>query len=96
MSVGAGSLLCRGAQNADLPVIGMYPRRLSDEQVVEDGHRLEELEVLEGTRDAVSDDVFGRSPKHVDAVEADSAAVGVIEPPDAVEYGGLARAVRAD
>jgi len=40
--------------------------------------------------------VFGWSPKQVDIVEADGAAVGLVESADAVEYGGLAGAVGAD
>ena len=68
----------------------------ADEHVVQHGHRLEELDVLEGARDpAPHDPVHGRLQQRL-AVELDLALVGRVEPRDHVERRRLAGAVRPD
>src|SRR4029453_17181310 len=68
----------------------------SDLDVLADGHRLEQLDVLERARDPASDDSVRRSSEQPLAVERDLPRVGLVEPRDHVERGRLAGAVRPD
>src|SRR5262249_51054841 len=68
----------------------------ADEDVLEDGHRPEELDVLERPRDALADDARRRLAQERRAVERHRPRVRRVEPGDDVERGGLAGAVRAD
>ena len=68
----------------------------ADEDVLEDGHRPEEVDVLERPRDAPPHDLVRRGAQQRRAVELDLAGVRRVEPRDDVEHRRLARAVRAD
>ncbi len=68
----------------------------ADEHVVEHGHRAEQLDVLERARDPAPHDAVRRRTQKALAGEAHAAGVGLVEPGDHVEEGGLAGAVRAD
>ena len=67
-----------------------------EDQVVADGKPAKDAGDLERARDPVYRDPIGREPGDVTITEADAAGVWHIEPRDAVEGDGLARAVRAD
>jgi hypothetical protein len=64
--------------------------------VLEDGHRAEQLDVLEGARDPALDDSVRRRPQQGLAVERDLARVGPVQTSDQVEHRRLAGAVGAD
>ena len=68
----------------------------ADEHVLEDGHRPEELDVLERPRDPLADDLVGRRLEDRGAVEQHLAGVRLVEPRDDVERRRLAGAVRPD
>jgi hypothetical protein len=68
----------------------------TDEQVLQHGGVLEQLDVLERARDAELGDAVRRQPRQVVAVEPDAAAARRIDQADQVEDGRLARAIRAD
>src|SRR5439155_14110590 len=68
----------------------------SHEHVLEDGHRPEELDVLERAGDALAHDPVRRAAQERLAVEGDFAGVRLVEARDDVERRRLARAVRAD
>jgi hypothetical protein len=57
---------------------------------------LEELDVLEGARDAPAGDLMRRHPRDVLAGEGQAARGRIVDPRDQVEDGGLARTVGAD
>ena len=59
-------------------------------------HALEDLQVLEGARQAARRELVGRQAGHVLAVEVDRAAARRVDAGDDVEQRGLAGAVRAD
>jgi len=56
----------------------------------------EQLNVLEGARDALADDHVGRIAEHALAFDQDVAAVGLIDARDAVEECRLASPVGTD
>src|SRR5262249_33808794 len=62
----------------------------------EDGHRPEELDVLEGAGDAALHDRVRRLAEEALALEADRPRVGLVEARDQVEERRLAGAVRPD
>ena len=66
------------------------------QQVLAHGQPAEQLDALEGAGDAQPGPAERRHAPQVVAVEADLAAVGVDDAGQAVEQGGLARAVGAD
>ena len=68
----------------------------SDLDVVEHAHAPEEGDVLEGAGDPQPGALVGRQVRNVVSVEGDAPARGRVDPADAVEDAGLARAVRAD
>jgi hypothetical protein len=68
----------------------------TDEHVVEHGHRLEQLHVLERARDPAPDDPVRRRPQQAPAVEVELARIRPVQPRDHVEERGLAGAVRPD
>ena len=68
----------------------------ADEQVLEHGRVLEQLDVLERAGDAEAGDLVRRAPAEVDAVELDRSRRRRVEPADEVEDRRLAGAVRAD
>jgi hypothetical protein len=68
----------------------------AQQQVVEHGQVLEQLDVLEGAGDAGAGDAVGLDPDQVAAGEADAALLGPVEAGQAVEQGGLAGPVGAD
>ena len=68
----------------------------ADPDVVEHRLRAEQREVLEGAGDADLGDAVRRAGEHRAAFEQDIAAIGRVEPADAVEQRGLAGAVRPD
>src|SRR4051812_27495700 len=75
---------------------GLLVQVAADEQVVEDAHAAEERDVLEGARDAHPRPRRRPQPRHVLSGEDHAPALGPVDPADAVEQAGLARAVRAD
>ena len=68
----------------------------ADEDVLEDGHRTEQVDVLERPGDAPPHDLVRRGAQQRRAVELDLAGIRRVEPRDDVEHRRLARAVRAD
>ena len=66
------------------------------QDVVERAHAAEELDVLEGARDTEAGDLIGAELRDVAVAKADGATRRAVEAGDAVEDGGLARAVGAD
>jgi hypothetical protein len=64
--------------------------------VLEDGQRREQRHVLERAGDADLDDLVGGDAQEVPLVERDLAGVGLVQPADDVEEGGLAGPVGAD
>ena len=68
----------------------------AQEDVVEDRHVPEQLDELEGSRDAVRRDPVRREPVDRDTVEDDRPARRRVEAAHAVEEARLAGAVRAD
>ena len=75
---------------------GREPRVLADQDVVEDGHVLEEPDGLERPGDAAPHDRVGAKADDAPALEEDLALVRRQEPRDHVEEGRLPGAVRAD
>ena len=67
-----------------------------DQDVVERAHAAEELDVLEGARDPEAGDLIGPELRDVAVAKVDDPARRPVEAGDAVEDGGLARAVGAD
>src|SRR5581483_5221844 len=68
----------------------------ADEDVLEHGHRPEQLEVLERAGDPAADHAVLRDAEKALAFEAQLSRVGSVEAGDEVEDGRLAGAVRAD
>jgi hypothetical protein len=68
----------------------------AQEQVVEHGEVLEQLDVLEGAGHAGAGDAVGLDPDQVAAAEADGPLLGPVQARQAVEQRGLAGAVGAD
>ncbi len=68
----------------------------ADEDVLEHGHRAEEVDVLEGARDPAAHDSVGRRLEQRRPVELHLSLVRRVEPRDDVERRRLAGAVRAD
>src|SRR5207245_6115589 len=68
----------------------------TEHEVVDDGHAPEERNVLKGAGHAQGGDAGGREPGELGAVETDGAPLRVKDAADAVEQGGLARAVGTD
>ena len=64
--------------------------------VVEDGHPLEEGDVLEGAGDPQAGALVGPEARDVAAFEDDPPPLRRVEAGDHVQDGGLPRAVRAD
>src|SRR5262249_30164934 len=64
--------------------------------VVKHGHALEQGDVLKGARDAERRTLMRAQPGDVLPVEQDAAQARPVDPADAVEDTGLARAIRAD
>src|SRR2546423_1427232 len=64
--------------------------------MLEQRHRAEQLDVLEGACDPRADDAVRRRAQQAAPVEGDLAAVGPVEPRDQVEDRRLSRAVRPD
>jgi hypothetical protein len=67
----------------------------ADQEVLQHRRMLEELDVLEGTRDAKLGDAMRRDPGQVAVLVQDPPARGGVQQPDQVEDRRLARAVRA-
>jgi hypothetical protein len=67
-----------------------------DHDVLERRHVEEDLQVLEGARDAASRALGGRALRHVLACEHDPAGGRRVDAVDQVEQRRLARAIRAD
>jgi hypothetical protein len=67
-----------------------------DQDVLEHGHRPEELDVLERARDALTDDRVRCRAEDRLPVELHAPRVRLVEPRDDVERGRLAGAVRPD
>ena len=91
-------LLPPGAGRAD---DGAHPRGLqvgfaADHDVLDGRHIAEEADILEGARDAALGNLEGLQSVEGLAVEVDFPFVDLVETGDAVEKGGLARAVGAD
>jgi hypothetical protein len=68
----------------------------ADQQVLQHGGVLEQLDVLEGARDAQRRHLVRGALRELDAVEVDAAAGGRVDAADQVEDCGLAGAVGAD
>jgi hypothetical protein len=68
----------------------------SELDVVEDGHSLEEFDVLEGSGNAAADHVVRFQGCDIPVLEADSPAVGGIELRDAVNQARLAGTIGAN
>jgi hypothetical protein len=68
----------------------------AQQQVVEHGEVLEQLDVLEGPGHAGAGDAVGLEPDQVAAGEADGALLGPVQAREAVEQRGLAGAVGTD
>jgi hypothetical protein len=68
----------------------------AQQQVVEHGEVLEQLDVLEGAGHAGAGDAVGLEPDEVAAGEADGALLGPVQARQAVEQRRLAGAVGAD
>ena len=73
----------------------------TDEHIVDQGQLLDDLHVLEGAHQAQPDDIVDRQAHQIQhpsvpGAEHHLAPVGVVELGDAVEGGGLARAVGSD
>jgi hypothetical protein len=64
--------------------------------VLEDGHSLKELDILEGTGNSGAGHFMGAQAGNFPAVENDLSGVGCIEFGDAVDQAGLPRPVGAD
>src|SRR5437879_11696258 len=64
---------------------------LSEQEVLERRHATTELHVLECARDAEPDDLVRASAGDIAVFETDGPAIGLVEPADAVEHGGLPR-----
>src|SRR5690348_14622067 len=75
---------------------GSEPRMPADEQVVEHAQVRQQLAVLEGARDAEAGDGVGLCAGNALAAEENVSARRPIDPADAVQHAGLARAVRTD
>ena len=75
---------------------GSASRVRADEDVLEHGHRREELDVLERPRDPAADDAVRRRVQQRLPSKIELAGVGPVEPRDHVERRRLAGAVRAD
>ena len=69
---------------------------LGGKQVVEHGGRLHQADLLEGTTHAKRRTLVGTEVRHVVALEHDATRLRPVEAGDAVEAGGLARAVWPD
>ena len=67
----------------------------TEQHVFEDGHVLEQREVLKHARDAQRSDLMGRQVIDAIALESYLAGVRLVDAADAVEERRLARAVRA-
>jgi hypothetical protein len=67
---------------------------LPDEDVFDNRHAAEELQVLERPGDAGGDHLVSGQPQQVETVEQDRATAGFVDAGDAVEHRGLARFVR--
>ena len=70
------------AAAAGAPGERLRARVRADEDVVEHGHRPEELDVLERARDAAPDDPVRRRAQQALAVELELAGVRLVEPRD--------------
>ena len=68
----------------------------AQQQILEHRGVLEQLDVLEGARDAPPGDLVRGYPGDVLVAEDEAAVGGVVDARDQVEDGGLARAVRPD
>src|SRR5205085_11100382 len=68
----------------------------AEEQVLEHGRVLEQLDVLERARDSAPRDLVRRHARDVLVAEDEPPAVRIVDPRDQVEDGRLARAVRPD
>jgi hypothetical protein len=66
------------------------------EEILEHCHVAEQLAVLEGPRQAEPGHRVRPAAGHVASLEHDAAAAGAVDPADAVEDAGLARAVGPD
>src|SRR5438094_9817316 len=71
-------------------------RSVTDHDVLERGHVLEEPDVLERARDTQAGDAVRGPPGDHRAIEHDAPGRGLVEPGDHGEAGGLPRAVGAD
>ena len=79
-----------------LPPAGVAVAVAADEQVLQHGGVLEQLDVLEGAGDAEAGDLVGREMGDLLALEGDEARSRPVQAADEVEDGGLAGAVGAD
>jgi hypothetical protein len=71
-------------------------RVTAEEQVLQHRRVLEQLDVLEGARDAPPGDLVGRHPRDVPLAEEQPSVARIVDPAHQVEDGGLAGAVGAD
>ncbi len=76
--------------------VRLRPRRCADHDVLDDGHRRVEREVLERPCHPPPRDARRRDVEQVLALEAHHAPCGVIDPADDVEERRLSRSVRPD
>ena len=72
------------------------PAVLADHGVLEHRHVREQVDRLEGSRDAEPRDPVGREADHAVAPEPDVPVVGTVQPRGDVEHRALAGAVRSD
>jgi hypothetical protein len=68
----------------------------ADQNVVQNGHRPEELDVLERARDAAPDHAVRRRSQQALAGERERAGIGLVQARDDVEQRRLAGPVRPD
>ena len=69
---------------------------LRDEHILQHGHLRKQPDVLESARQPEPANAMRRAPGNLAPVDPDRAAIGTVDAAEAIEEGGLARAVRAD
>jgi hypothetical protein len=68
----------------------------ADQDVVENSHRADQLDVLERARDPATRDAVNRRAQQAPPVEAELTRVGLVQARDDVEERRLAGAIRPD
>jgi hypothetical protein len=95
-----GGRAVRDRREADLfeqvAGIAITAHVLSHEDVLEDGHGGEELDVLKRPGNSLAHDAIRRRPQQALAVESDLTGVGPVQPGDQIEQRRLSCAVWAD